>query len=70
MAKYIYQHENDVVFDVLFMNNIISQNETAYMIKKGLAKHEFGAKQHWIDKIKLISNSNLPKREENNENNK
>ncbi|GHV49084.1 hypothetical protein FACS1894181_06920 [Bacteroidia bacterium] len=41
--------------------------EIGIMIKKGLAKHEFGAKNHWIDKIKLIPNSNLPKREENND---
>jgi hypothetical protein len=43
--------------------------EIGLMIKKGLAKHKFGAKNHWIDKVQLISNSNLPKREDNSENN-
>jgi hypothetical protein len=39
------------------------------MIKKGLAKHEFGIKNPGLDKIKLILNSNLPKRDYDNENN-
>jgi hypothetical protein len=43
--------------------------EIGLMIKKGLAKHEFGIKNPGLDKIKLILNSNLPKREENNEDN-
>jgi hypothetical protein len=38
--------------------------EIGYMIKKGLAKHTFGDEDHWIDKIKLITNANLPKRED------
>jgi hypothetical protein len=38
------------------------------MIKKGLAKHKFGIKNPGLDKIKLILNSNLPKREEINDN--
>jgi hypothetical protein len=41
--------------------------EIGLMIKKGLAKHEFGIKNPGLDKIKLILNSNLPKREENSE---
>ncbi|KAA6332698.1 hypothetical protein EZS27_018822 [termite gut metagenome] len=40
--------------------------EIGFMIKKGLAKHEFGIKNPGLDKIKQISNSNLPKREEYN----
>jgi hypothetical protein len=43
--------------------------EIGFVIKKGLAKHEFGAKKHWIDKISSIPNSALPKRECDNENN-
>lgn len=42
--------------------------EIGLMIKKGLAKHEFGLKNPGLDKIKLILNSNLPKREDNIEN--
>ncbi|MEG1551547.1 MAG: hypothetical protein RR355_04685, partial [Oscillospiraceae bacterium] len=38
------------------------------MIKKGLAKHEFGIKNPRFNKIKQILNSNLPKRENGNEN--
>jgi hypothetical protein len=41
--------------------------EIGLMIKKGLAKHHFGTKNPGLEKIKLIPNSNLPKREENDE---
>ena len=43
--------------------------EIGLMIKKGLAKHEFGIKNPGLDKIKLILNSNLPKRNDDTENN-
>jgi hypothetical protein len=39
------------------------------MIKKGLAKHEFGIKNPGLDKIKLILNSNLPRRDNDSEHN-
>jgi hypothetical protein len=42
--------------------------EIGLMIKKGLAKHKFGIKNPGLDKIKLILNSNLPKRVDNVEN--
>jgi hypothetical protein len=44
--------------------------EIGLMIKKGLAKHEFGTKNHWIDKIRLIPNSVLPERNDNDSNEK
>ena len=37
--------------------------EIEYLIKMGLAKHEFGDKKPRLDKITRISNKNLPKRE-------
>jgi hypothetical protein len=42
--------------------------EIGLMIKKGLAKHEFGVKNHWVDKIQFIPNTALPKRDNENEN--
>ena len=80
MDKYIVSLPKDSFFLYDVVNTLRAQYRFAFvgetelreigiMIKKGLAKHEFGAKKHWIDKIKLISNSNLPKREENDENN-
>jgi hypothetical protein len=39
--------------------------EMEYLIKMGLAKHEFGDKKPNLNKIVKISNSNLPKREHN-----
>jgi len=38
-----------------------------YLIKMGLAKHHFGDKKPGLDKIRQISNENLPKREFNDE---
>jgi hypothetical protein len=38
-------------------------NDMKYLIKKGLAKHEFGEKNPGIDKLVRISNASLPKRE-------
>ncbi|GHS98585.1 hypothetical protein FACS189421_07450 [Bacteroidia bacterium] len=77
--KYIVSLPKDSFFLYDIVNSLRAQYRFAFvneselreigvMIKKGLAKHEFGAK-NWIEKIKLIPNSNLPKREENNENN-
>jgi len=37
--------------------------EIEYLLKMGLAKHEFGDKKPGMDKIVRISNKNLPKRE-------
>ncbi len=37
--------------------------DISYLIKMGLAKHEFGHKRPRLDKISKITNKNLPKRE-------
>jgi hypothetical protein len=37
--------------------------EIEYLVKMGLAKHEFGDKKPGLDKIRQISNENLPKRD-------
>ena len=37
--------------------------EIEYLIKMGLAKHQFGIKKPGLDKIIQISNKNLPPRE-------
>jgi hypothetical protein len=42
-------------------------NEISYLIKMGLAKHEFGDKKPGMDKIVKISNNAIPKREYNDE---
>lgn len=42
--------------------------EIEYLIKMGLAKHEFGDKKPGLDKIKRISNNVLPNREDDLDN--
>ena len=38
-------------------------NEIRYLLKMGIAKHEFGDKKPGLNKIKMISNNVLPKRD-------
>jgi hypothetical protein len=77
--KYIVALPKDSFFLYDVVNNLRAQYRFAFvnenelreiglMIKKGLAKHEFGIKNPGLDKIKLILNSNLPEREDNCEN--
>jgi hypothetical protein len=76
--KYIVALPKDSFFLYDIVNTLRAQYRFAFvnenelreigiMIKKGLAKHEFRIKNPGLDKIKLIQNSNLPKRD--NENN-
>lgn len=76
--KYIVALPKDSFFLYDLVNTLRAQYRFAFanenelreiglMIKKGLAKHEFGLKNPGLDKIRLIQNSNLPKREDNSE---
>jgi hypothetical protein len=38
--------------------------DISYLVKLGLAKHKFGGRRPGLDKIRLISDTNLPKREQ------
>jgi len=42
-------------------------NEISYLIKIGIAKHQFGYKKLGLDKIRNIPNTILPKREKEND---
>lgn len=51
-----------IIYKYAFVNHT-SLKEIEYLLKMGLAKHHFGDRKPGLDKIRKISNENLPKRE-------